>query len=1054
MNKYSENDLVEQPTKELFAELGYEVMDCFDEVVGENGTLGRETYRDVVLVRKLREALIRLNPSLPPESIETAVAELIKDRSALHPTLANKEVYTLLKDGVATSIRASDGSIRGETVRVIDWNTTENNDFFLASQFWVAGDFGRKRPDLIGFLNGIPLVFIELKAAHVSVKDGYDKNLSDYKDTIPHLFWYNALTILSNGTESRIGTISAAWEYFVEWPKINSEGEARKVSLETMVRGTCEKTRLLDLVENFILFTDSSGSPTKILAKNHQFLGVNNAINALQELNDENRSRLGVFWHTQGSGKSYSMMFFSQKVLRKIPGNWSFVIVTDRQELDDQIYKTFAAGDVITETYTQAESSAHLRQLLTEDHRFVFSLIHKFRTDPGTQHPVLSERSNIIVITDEAHRSQYDTLANNMRNALPNASFLGFTGTPLIVGDERTKEVFGEYVSTYDFRQSIEDKATVPLYYENRIPELQLANDDLNRDMETLLDEASLDEEQEEKVERQFSRQYHLITREERLRVIAKDLVSHFMGRGHRGKAMVVSIDKATALRMHDYVTEYWKEYRQDLVTRRSTATDVLDRQTLDSQIAYMDETDKALVVSSAQNEISQMASKGLDIAPHRKRMVDEDLEKKFKDPDDPFRIVFVCAMWMTGFDVPSCSTIYLDKPMRNHTLMQTMARANRVFRDKVNGLIVDYVGIFRDLERALAIYGGGLGGSTGTAPVLDKERLVDTLRMAIQDVEEFLFERNISLDTIQNAQGFDLMQLLDDAVEIILGDDNAKRHYISLSGDVNRLFKAILPDQRANEFIPKRSAIREIERRIKSKSEPVDISDFMEDVETLLDRSIATEGYLIDDENSDDRILDLSKVDFDELSARFSKENRKNTEVEKLRAAIDRVLTQMVVVNRTRLDFREKFEELIAEYNSGSKNVSQLFDELVAFSRDLNEEEQRHIREGVTEEELVIFDILTRPDMNLTESEVESVRKVAREMLNTLKAEKLVLDWKKRQNTRADVFVTIEKALDAGLPPTFNKDVYETKCQSVFDHVYENYHGDGHSAYQETQRA
>ena len=1047
MNKYSEDNLIEQPTKQLFAELGYEVMDCFDEVVGDNATLGRETYRDVVLVPRLREAIERLNPNLPIESIDTALRELTKDRSALHPTTANKEVYTLLKDGVATSIRASDGSIRGQNVKVIDWDTADNNDFFLASQFWVAGDLGRKRPDLIGFINGLPLVFIELKALHVSAKDAYDKNLSDYKDTIPHLFWYNALTILSNGTESRIGTISSAWEHFVEWPKINSEGESRAVSLETMIRGTCEKTRLLDIVENFTFFTDAFGSPTKILAKNHQYLGVNNAMQALQGLN-ENRGRLGVFWHTQGSGKSYSMMFFSQKVLRKMPGNWSFVIVTDRQELDDQIYKTFADGGVITETYAQAESSAHLRRLLSEDHRFVFSLIHKFRTEPGTQHPVLSERSDIIVITDEAHRSQYDTLANNMRNALPNASFLGFTGTPLIVGEERTKEVFGDYISIYDFRQSIEDKSTVPLYYENRIPELQLTNEDLNEDMEALLDEASLDEEQEERVERQFSRQHHLITREERLRTVARDLVNHFMARGHRGKAMVVSIDKATALRMHDYVSEYWQEYKQNLTNQRNNSGDSLHKAVLDGQIAYMEETDMALVVSSGQNEVSQMAQRGLDIVPHRKRLVSEDMEKKFKDPDDPFRIVFVCAMWMTGFDVPSCSTIYLDKPMRNHTLMQTMARANRVFRDKVNGLIVDYVGIFRDLERALAIYGGGPGGE-GTTPVLDKGRLVETLRMAIQDVEEFLSVLNINLDTMQKTQGFELVKLLDDAVEVILGDEDTKKRYMALSADVNRLFKAILPDQRANEFIGRRSVIREIERKLKSKSEPVDISEFMDDVETLLDLSIATEGYLIGDGDNSDRIVDLSKVDFDELSARFKKEDRKNTEVEKLRAAIDRVLTKMVEANRTRIDFKEKFEELIAEYNSGSKNVSELFDELVALAGELNEEEQRHIREGLTEEELAIFDILTRPDMNLTEDEVESVRKVARNLLNTLKAEKLVLDWKKRQNTMADVLVTIEKALDSGLPTKFDKEVYTTKCKSVFDHVYDSYLGEGGSVYE-----
>ncbi len=389
--------------------------------------------------------------------------------------------------------------------------------------------------------------------------------------------------------------------------------------------------------------------------------------------------RLGVFWHTQGSGKSVSMMFFAQKVLRKVPGNWTFVIVTDRQELDGQIYKHFASAGVVTEGHAQAESSKHLRQLLTEDHRYVFTLIHKFRTEKGEAHPVLSERRDIIVITDEAHRSQYDTLALNMRTALPNASFLAFTGTPLIVGEERTRQVFGDYVSVYDFRQSVEDGATVPLYYENRIPELQLVNDDLNADMEALLEAAELDEAQEKKLEREFAREYHLITRDDRLEAVAKDLVEHFIGRGFQGKAMMICIDKATAIRMYDKVRRVWAERISAAESELAAAKDAARNEIL-RHIAFLKETDMAVVVSQGQNEIAEMAARGLDIRPHRKRMIEEDLETKFKNPDDPFRLVFVCAMWMTGFDVPSCSTLYLDKPMRNHTLMQTIARANRVY--------------------------------------------------------------------------------------------------------------------------------------------------------------------------------------------------------------------------------------------------------------------------------------------------------------------------------------------------------------------------------------
>ncbi|MDI6784928.1 MAG: HsdR family type I site-specific deoxyribonuclease, partial [bacterium] len=436
--------------------------------------------------------------------------------------------------------------------------------------------------------------------------------------------------------------------------------------------------------------------------------GIQTTASASPRVREDGSNKLGVFWHTQGSGKSISMIFLAQKVLRKIPGNWTFVIITDRKELDKQIYDNFVHTGAVSETQTQADSSAHLRQLLMEDHRYVFTLIHKFRTETGEKHPVLSTRSDIIVITDEAHRTQYDTLALNMRTALPNASFIAFTGTPLIVGEEKTRLVFGDYISIYNFKQSVDDKATVPLYYENRIPELQLTNENLNEDMQQMLEEAELDEEQEKKLEREFSREYHLITRKDRLETIARDIVVHFINRGFRGKAMVVCIDKATAVKMYDTVKKHWKAYIPVLQQELARETDETKQAELSDKLCYMRETDMAVVVSQAQNEIDEMRKKGLDILPHRKRMVKEDLDTKFKDSEDKFRLVFVCAMWMTGFDAPACSTIYLDKPMRNHTLMQTIARANRVFRDKVNGLIVDYVGVFRDLQKALAIYGSG----------------------------------------------------------------------------------------------------------------------------------------------------------------------------------------------------------------------------------------------------------------------------------------------------------------------------------------------------------
>src|SRR6266566_564012 len=704
---------LEANAMELFEELGWEAVDCYYETFGPTSLLGRETSEQVVLERRLRAALLKLNPGITALAIDLAVEELSKDRNVLSPVRANQEIYKLLRDGVKVPIRRDDDQENIELVRVVDWSEPKNNNFFLASQFWISGDYGRKRADLVGFVNGLPLLFIELKASHKSLENAYKHNLSDYRTTIPQIFWHNGVIILSNGSKSKIGSITAGWEHFSEWKKINDEGEEGIVSLETMIRGVCEPSRLLDLVENFILYSEAEGETAKLIAKNHQFLGVNRAIEATEQIK-ENQGKLGVFWHTQGSGKSFSMVFFSQKVLRKLPGNWTFVIVTDRDDLDGQIYRNFASTGAILEDQksVRAQSAEHLKTLLnSEDHRYLFTLIQKFRTEEGETYPKLSNRSDIIVITDEAHRSQYDVFALNMRNALPKAAFIGFTGTPLMAGEERTKQVFGDYVSIYNFKQSIDDGNTVPLYYENRIPELQLTNPNLTEDMADIIDSAELDDDQQQKLERDFSREYQLITREDRLERIAKDIVAHFMGRGVLAKAMVISIDKATTVRMYDKVQKYWKAAIARLQNELNAA-DPDDKPELEKRLRFFQETDMAVVVSQSQNEIEEFKKKGLDIAVHRKRMVKEDLEQRFKKSDDPLRIVFVCAMWITGFDVPSCSTIYLDKPMKNHSLMQTIARANRVWREKQNGLIVDYVGIFRNLQKALAIYGTTKGGA------------------------------------------------------------------------------------------------------------------------------------------------------------------------------------------------------------------------------------------------------------------------------------------------------------------------------------------------------
>jgi type I restriction enzyme R subunit len=1051
---YGELALVEMPAIDLLASLGWSFKNLYAETFGELGSEGRESETQVILTRRLRAALVALNPGLPADAYAQAVEQLAQDRSKQIAVNANRDFYRMLKDGVKVKVPDERGGHSTETLRVIDWATPAHNEFFLASQMWVAGDMYRRRCDLLAFVNGLPLVFIELKKPAVPLRSAFDDNLRDYRgQSVPQLFHPNAFILLSNGSDTKVGTLTSAWEHFFDWKRVADEDEAGKVSLERALRGLLEPARLLDYIENFTVFEEGKGGLVKKTAKNHQVLGVNKSIARLVELRETEkleRKRLGVFWHTQGSGKSLSMVFFTQKVLRKVLGSCTFVIVTDREELDDQISKTFKATGATAREDVRATSGEHLKELLRGNERCIFTLIQKFRNEPGQPYPELSSRSDVIVITDEAHRSQYDIFALNMRNALPNAGFIGFTGTPLIKGEEeRTREVFGDYVSVYDFARSIEDGATVPLYYENRIPEVQLTNQELNRDLEALLEAAELDEAQEKKLEREFGREYHIITREDRLEAIAKDLVAHFTGRGYRGKAMMVCIDKATAVRMFDKVQAHWKAE----IARLKAALEQAQgdaREALIARIHLMQTTDMAVVVSQGQNEVEDLKAKGLDIVPHRQRMLKESLDEKFKEEKDDLRLVFVCAMWITGFDVPTCSTIYLDKPMRAHTLMQTIARANRVAPGKESGLIVDYVGIFRALQSALATYArpaaGRPGGARGEGdgPILDKAELVAALNAALNEVVGFAQVRGVALEAIARAQGFVRIGLIDDAVEAFLGSEADKEHFLQLASRVSRLFKAILPDAAANELAPLSVLVSYLAAKIHAETDPPDISAVMSDVEALLNDSIATEGYRIGPASNPEALVNLSEIDFTALQAKFA-QGHKRTEAEKLKRLIAGKLAAMVAVNASRMDLAEKFQALIDEYNAGSQNIEAFFEELKTFAQALSEEDQRGIAEGLTEEELALFDILTKPEPVLTKAEEAEVKKVCRELLSTLKREKLVLDWREKQQAKAGVMQALKVEMRR-LPPAYTRDIRAEKMARAYAHVYDHYNGSGRS--------
>jgi len=1060
---YTEDALIEQPAIHLFGTLNWQTVTCWEETFGEAGqaegqVLGRETRSDVILFSRLRTALTALNPEIPARILQEAMDEISRDRSAMSPMAANEAVYALLKDGYDYISNAEDEE--DCTVRFIDWLQPANNDFLLCSQMTISGEIENRRPDLLGFVNGLPLLFIELKTSHKELINGYKNNLKDYRNTIPQLFVFNQIIIISNGIKSRVGTISSQWEHFAEWKKIESESEPRRVSLEVVIRGVCEQHRLLDIIENYILYVRTKDT-IKIVAKYHQYLGVNQALLGLDSVarnagdSHPTKGQLGVFWHTQGSGKSFSMVFFTRKAFRRYTGNWTFVLVTDRTDLDDQIYKTFNAAGLITEA-CQADSGAELKQLLAEDHRFVFTLIQKFKGDEKGDYPVLSERDDIIVITDEAHRSQYDSLAMNMRKAMPNASFMAFTGTPLLSGEEKTREVFGDYVSTYNFSDAVDDGATLPLYYENRVPEMTMLADNIGAQIAEILDDADLSDEQEARLETEFARQYHIITREDRLEEIAEDLVNHYINRepfkdGRLGKAMVVSIDKATTIRMYDQVQKAWKKKLSGLEQQAKHLTGSRLRR-IQYQITHMQTVDMAVVVSGGQNDDEKLARRGLDYKPHRERFVKEKLDEKFKDPDDDLRIVFVCAMWLTGFDAPAVSTLYIDKPLKSHTLMQTIARANRVYPGKPAGQIVDYINIFGALQHALGLYGGGVAEEQGSytldTPARDKTELLSALKVAVADLMVYLKKCDIDLQAIIEApaENFTKLTLLDDASEILLNPDH-KEEFVAFLRQINRIFKAILPDDNATQFTPHRIAINVIYKQMCEKSgvsiDDEDVLDVVRNqVNELLDESIET----ITINSNLPEPINIAGIDFDALAEMVSRiTNPKQSDAERLKNIIERKLKPMVMRNRTRQDLQQKFLDLIEEYNLGAYNAEELFRHLEAFIRELNEEDKRTVKEGLTEEELAIFDLLL-DGVTLSDKERSQVKAIAKLLIEKMQ-DALVIDWRKKQRTKAKIRNLIEVVLDE-LPDVYDDDLWPKACSEIFMHVYEKYPGQGQSVY------
>ena len=1056
MSKEYSEDNVEQATEDVLKELGWQVESAWHkESFGKNGMLGRNDKSEIILKRYLLQALKQLNPNLSDIAYQNAIDQISQKAADKKLVQINKEKHTLLTKGVDVSFTNKKGELVKKKLKVFDFDNPTENHFLAVRQLEVIGDLYKRRPDIVGFVNGIPLVFFELKAHHTDLRNAYTDNLTDYKDAISHLFHTNALIILSNGTDAKIGTITSPYKFFTEWKRIE-EHEEGIVSLDTMIRGTCDKTRLMDLFENFILFDNSAGDSVKILAKNHQFIGVNKVLNKAKNI-EKLKGKLGVFWHTQGSGKSYSMVFIAQKIHRKFGGSYTFLLVTDRTELERQLYDTFTGVGAVTEKNVKAKSRDHLRELLKENHRYIFSLIHKFSIDKKkeSEYPLITDRENLIVISDEAHRTQAGTFARNMRfNGIPNASYLGFTGTPLIKEElELTKNIFGEYVSVYDFKRAIDDGATLPLRYLNKGEKLDIENPQLDEKMAELIENEDLDEDQRRKLERAFKQDYPVLTSEKRLDAIAKDLVWHFNERGYQGKAMFVALDKPTAVRMYGLMMKYWPDYVAELKERIKNAEDQQEELQLKRKLAKVEETEVCVVVSSEQNEVDKFRKMKLDIAQHRKKIVERDLEKEFKDEENPFRFAIVCAMWVTGFDAPCVSTVYLDKPIKGHTLMQTIARANRVYDDeKENGLIVDYGNVYKQLEKAYSVYGegdkGGSGGGKttgGESPVEKLEKLADELKESIRATKGYLKELGFNLSDLMNAEPMEKLAKINEATDIVTLNETTRTKFEIMARDVFRKYKALYPEDEIKPFIKQFNAIEAIYDALNQKVKTADITEIMMQLQAVVNDSVFINGVT----QNEPAYIDLSNLDFDKLKAAFQKIKRKNTVVFDLQKAIEKKLKQMVKENPLRLEFYEKYKEIIEEYNNGKdiNATKKAFDDLTDFLNNLSKEDSRAMREGLDEETLAIFDLLKKD--TLSDKERDDVKKVSKDTLEALKTEKLKVErWRESTQLRAQIKIAIYNTLLCLPQKPYSENEVDEKTNVIYQHIFTNYYGGGKSIY------
>lgn len=1009
---------------------------------------GRTDKTQCYLPEIMKESLLAINPGVDASLIDKAISTIIQPATETTIIDKNYTIYKAIREGLTYSFR-KDGKDDFTTVKLIDFDNPGKNTFTAVNQMWIKGQYNWRRPDVLVFINGMPLVFIELKNGNVPVRQAYTKNLKSYLTDIPNLFTMNQICVLSNGLETRLGAFNAGYEFYFEWLKNSEEDkidrEAIKenaLSIKYMADSLLNKETLIDYIENFILFENKH---IKIIAKNHQYLGVNNLFGSLQR-REELNGKIGVFWHTQGSGKSYSMVMFARKVNRKMQGNFTFLVVTDREDLDTQIHKNFMRTEVVgPNDECQPKNSEQLRSFLGTNKQFIFTLIHKFGWDKVTKgnYPTLSTRKDIIVMVDEAHRTQYNTLGENMRSALPNANFIAFTGTPLLGAKRLTNQWFGNYVSEYNFAQSVEDGATVPLFYSRRVPTVDLANKDLQADMEALMKGEELNDAEMQKLENSGSRIFEVIKRDERLEVVAQDIVKHFINRGYKGKGMVVSIDKFTAVTMYDKVQRYWLEEQKNLIKLRNLTTGE-EKAKIQQTLDYMSTVEMAVVISEEADEVEKFQAKGLDITIHRKKMNEItpeglDIEDRFKDPNDPLQLVFVCAMWLTGFDVPSLSTLYLDKPMKDHTLMQCIARANRCFEGKKCGLIVDYVNVFKWMKEALGNY--AVSPDNPEMPVKDIERLMVMLEESITMTVEFLAGEGINIEESFNVGSLDKLDTIRKQYDQIVKKDDVKNKFKVLSNTMINIYEASKPEVFEMHWVnPKFAALKYLHDLFDNTVDDEKLEKAKEKMGALLNQSVSSKDLGEDVPNYEikgTKVIDLSKLDVEGLQKELKDAEFKSVEIENLREFIEQALQQMINRNTTRISFSERYQGIINRYNAGSTESEDYYEQLLQLIEDLKKEDNRAYEEGLTEEELEIYDLLIM-GKKLTKAEEQKVKLAAKHLYNALlqkKAELMVVEWYKDVQTRALVRDAISAELDKDLPNSYDTDSFNAKTDLLLNH-------------------